>query len=45
MNKSFESVIGYDSIKRELLQICDMLHHRKDFEKLGAKLPTGILLF
>ena len=41
---SFEKVIGYDTIKEELLQVCDMIHNRKVYEKLGAKMPNGILL-
>jgi len=41
---AFDKVIGYESIKNELLQICDMIHHREVYEKLGAKLPQGILL-
>lgn len=42
---SFDKVIGYETIKEELLQVCDMLHNRKTYEDLGAKLPQGILLF
>ena len=42
---AFDKVIGYETIKNELLQICDMLHNRKFYEDLGAKLPSGILLF
>ena len=42
---SFDKVIGYETIKNELLQICDMLHNRKAYEELGAKLPQGVLLY
>ena len=41
---AFDKVIGYETIKSELLQICDMIKNREIFEKLGAKLPQGILL-
>ena len=41
---SFDKVIGYDSIKQELLQVCDMIRKREEYEKLGAKMPNGILL-
>ena len=41
---SFDKVIGYDPIKQELLQVCDMIHNRADYEKLGAKMPNGILI-
>ena len=41
----FDKVIGYEAIKKELMQICDMIHNAKIYEKLGAKLPNGILLY
>lgn len=42
---AFEKIIGYSSIKKELLQLCDMVKNRDVYEKLGAKLPQGILLY
>ena len=42
---AFEKIIGYSSIKKELLQLCDMVKNRAVYEKLGAKLPQGILLY
>ncbi|MBR6966958.1 MAG: AAA family ATPase [Ruminococcus sp.] len=42
---AFDKVIGYETIKSELSQICDMLHNRKVYEDLGAKLPQGVLLY
>lgn len=42
---AFDKVIGYSSIKEELLQICDMIHNREFYVNLGAKLPKGVLLF
>ena len=42
---AFDKVIGYETIKNELLQICDMLHNKKVYEGLGAKLPQGVLLY
>ena len=41
----FDKVIGYDSIKNELLQICDIISHPEVYEKLGAKIPKGVLLY
>ena len=41
---AFDKVIGYSTIKNELLQICDMIHNRNIYEALGAKLPRGVLL-
>lgn len=43
--KNFENVIGYDAIKKEMMQVCDMLKNPEIYEKLGAKLPSGILLY
>lgn len=42
---AFDKVIGYKTIKDELLQICDMFHNREVYEKLGAKLPQGVILY
>lgn len=42
---AFDKVIGYETIKNELLQICDMFRNRGIYEELGAKLPQGILLY
>ena len=42
---AFDRVVGYETIKNELLQICDMIHNREIYEELGAKLPQGILLY
>lgn len=43
MNK-FDNVIGYDSIKIELMQIVDMVHNKERYEALGARMPVGVLL-
>lgn len=42
---AFDKIIGYQTIKEELLQICDMIHNREIYENLGAKQPQGILLY
>lgn len=42
---SFDKVIGYKSIKQELLQICDMIRNRAIYEEMGARLPHGLLLY
>ena len=41
---AFEKLIGYEHIKTELMQICDMIHHRDIYKKLGANMPKGVLL-
>ena len=42
---AFDKVIGYETIKNELMQICDMIHNRELYENLGARLPRGIMLY
>lgn len=41
---SFEKVIGYETIKNELMQIVDMVHNKERYEVLGARMPSGVLL-
>ena len=41
---AFDKVIGYEHIKDELMQICDMIQNKKIYDEIGAKLPHGILL-
>ena len=44
---SFDSIIGYESIKTELYQIIDMFQNQDRYRylKMGAKLPKGVLLY
>ena len=42
---AFDKVIGYETIKKELFQICDMIHNPEIYERLGAEFPKGILLY
>ena len=42
---NFDKVIGYTTIKNELMQLCDMIKNKDIYEKLGAKLPSGVLLY
>ena len=41
----FDKIIGYETIKNELQQVCDMIQNKEVYENLGAKLPHGILLY
>jgi len=41
----FDRIIGYETIKDELRQICDMIHHPEVYGKLGASMPHGLLLY
>lgn len=42
---SFDLVIGYEDIKRELLCISDVLRNPEKYEKIGVDMPHGILLY
>lgn len=41
---AFEKVIGYETVKNELMQICDMVHNKERYEALGARMPKGVLI-
>ncbi|MBO4535486.1 MAG: AAA family ATPase [Clostridia bacterium] len=41
---AFDRIIGYKSIKRELITLADMMKNGPKYTKLGVKLPRGILL-
>ena len=42
---AFDNVIGYETIKEELLQVCDMINNKDVYKELGAKIPHGVLLW
>lgn len=42
---TFDKIIGYDSIKEELLMIVDMIRNRDRYSALGASLPKGVILY
>ncbi len=41
---AFRDVIGYDSIKNELLVISDMFLYKGLYDQIGATLPHGVLI-
>ena len=41
---AFDNIVGYEGIKEEFRQVIDMIDNPRFYEKLGAKLPHGILL-
>lgn len=42
---AFDRIIGYDAVKEELVQLCDMLHNQEHYDRLGARLPHGLLIY
>lgn len=41
---AFDRVIGYDTIKKELQQLCDLIRNPEYYMEMGARIPHGILL-
>ncbi|MGI6119068.1 MAG: ATP-dependent zinc metalloprotease FtsH [Desulfosporosinus sp.] len=42
---TFADVAGADEVKEELQEVVEFLKYPKKFNELGAKIPTGVLLF
>lgn len=43
-NVTFNNVGGYDNVKRELLQIIDILKNKTKYDDYGVRIPKGVLL-
>lgn len=41
---AFDVVIGYETEKEELMQICDTVRNPEKYRRLGVKMPRGLLL-
>ena len=44
-NKLFSSIIGYDSIKKSLMTIVDVLNNEDKYKELGSRISHGLLLY
>lgn len=44
INITFKDVKGIDECREELEEVVDLLKNRKKYQKIGAKVPKGILL-
>ncbi len=42
---TFKDVAGIDEVKEELFEIVDFLKSPRKFQKIGARIPRGVLLF
>ena len=42
---AFDQVIGYEPIKEEMLQVCDMIRNPEVYRRMGAILPRGMMLY
>lgn len=43
MESAFDKIIGYQKEKEELMRICDVLKRHEEYEKLGVKIPRGLM--
>ena len=43
--EGFESVVGYEDVKMELMRYADTLKHPDKYKKLGIPTPHGVLLY
>lgn len=41
----FSEVIGYESVKKELIRHCDVLKNFENYKKLGISKPNGLLVY
>ena len=41
---TFEDVAGIDEAENELVEIVDFLRNPQRYQKLGARIPRGVLL-
>ena len=44
IEKEFDAVIGYESIKADLVKIADVLKNSQYYTRIGAKIPQGVLI-
>ena len=42
--KHFDKIIGYGSIKKEMMRICDIMRNEDLYKNLGVNTPSGLLL-
>ena len=42
--RPLDNVIGYNSIKKELYRIIDVLNNPEKYNKLGVHIPRGLML-
>lgn len=43
--KEFDKIIGYESIKKELKRICDIIVNPEKYKAFGIKISQGLLLY
>lgn len=41
---TFENVVGMDGLKKDMMQIIDIMKHPAEYQKRGIRMPQGVLL-
>ncbi len=44
IRREFDCIVGYETIKDDLVRICDTIRNRGHYEQLGAEIPRGLLI-
>ncbi len=44
IRREFDCIVGYETIKDDLVRICDTIRNRGHYMKLGAEIPRGLLI-
>lgn len=44
-NTKFDDIAGYKGLKKDIKFILDFLKNPRDYEKMGARLPNGVLFY
>ncbi len=42
--KTFNDIVGFESLKKDMFQIMDIMQHPKEYMARGVRMPKGILL-
>ena len=44
IEKEFDEIIGYNSFKKEMIRICDIMRNEEFYASLGVSVPNGLLI-
>ena len=44
-NGTFEDIGGCERAKEAIMEIIEYIHNREDFNKMGVRIPKGVLLY
>lgn len=41
----FRGIVGYENLKNEMAQLCDIMRNRDCYDRFGARIPKGLFLY